>query len=257
MKFQRALMSASTALSMWALFHAPAAATIALDGQLNVVANSYIDGTPTTDQHSVSWSGVPSALNTSASATAIGGANGGDFVTTSGSASATWNSADSGSVTFSNYGWQFSVFNSSSSASNLTQGRGGSDWSYTFTATQNGVITLNYNSSLASGNGFGLWGWDVGFTGSGSGGPTLNASDPTQSGVFSGALVAGNTYTIDLNGNPNISDGNIGNYSGFMNGDFTWSIQGAPAPEAGKGVLTLAVLVLAGALTRARRGLHA
>ncbi len=91
---------------------------------------------------------------------------------------------------------------------------------------------MNYNSSLASGNGFGLLGWSVDFTGTGTGYPVLSALDPTQSGVFTGQLVAGQTYTIGLSGNPNIYvRGQIGDYSGYMNGDFSWSIVGSPVPE--------------------------
>ena len=162
---------------------------------------------------------------------------GNDFITTVGfTAMATWASPNAGTVNFTNYGWTFGVNDPTTtlSAANLVNGRGGDDWTYSFTATQNGKIILDYNSSFAGGTDeFGLWGWGVDFTGSGSGFPVLSAFDPTQSGVFTGILVAGQTYTIGLNGNPNVSvKGPGGDFSGYMDGSFSWSITGGvPEPS--------------------------
>jgi hypothetical protein len=224
MKIRSTLLGAMASLSLVALGSSSASATTALSGSLNAVANASINnGAIATNQQSVSWTGTPTSLSTSVSATQT---NGSDYVTTSGSAVANWNSADSGSVAFTNYGWAFSL-SSGSGASDLTQGRGGDDWTYTFTASQNGQIKLNYNYTLASGNGFGLWGWGVDFSAGGTGAPNLDPFNPTLSGVFTGTLVSGQTYTIGLVGNPNIT-GAGGNYSGYVNGDVTWSITGVP-----------------------------
>ncbi len=219
---------ALAAISITMLVSAPALATTAVSGALNGVANATIDNVTATDNQSQSWVATPGPLSISISATQTEGS---DTLTVSGAATATWDSADSGSVNFSNYGWNFSVFDASESAANLTAGRGGDDWSYTFTATTNGKIVLNYNSSLAGGDGFGLWGWGVDFSGSGSGYPVLSSGDPTQSGSFIGILQAGQTYTIGLNGNPNISDGAFGNYAASMNGEFSWVITTVPEPS--------------------------
>ncbi len=210
-----------------------ASAAVALSGELNIVANSSLGGSGVvSDPHSASWVAIPTTLSTAASATANSGPG---SVVTTGSANATWGSADSGTVTFRNYGWTISNPQNEVAKSDLTGGRAGSDWSYTFTATQNGLFTLTYNI-VADGFTFGLQGWALDWSGSGTGGPTQNVSDPTQSGVFTGTLVAGDTYTIGLNGNPNIQT--AGNLTGHMNGDFSWSISAVPEPS------TWAMLIL-------------
>jgi hypothetical protein len=232
MSLVKPLAGALSALSVLALSGLPAGAATAVSGALNAVANASMNGVPATDLENQSWTGTPTTLSTAVVATAV---NGQDFITTTGLAEAHWASADSGSVLFNEYGWNFSVSdpNSTNLEADLTQGRGGDDWSYTFTATQNGTIVLDYNSIFQGGTDkFGLWGWAVDFTGSGSGFPVLSAFDPTQSGVFTGILVAGQTYTIGLNGNPNISVSNgPANLSGLMAGNFTWEITTSGVPE--------------------------
>jgi hypothetical protein len=238
-----------------ALFVAASAAqaTTPVSGTLNVVANSSINSVLTTDLHTSAWAAVPASLADSASATSI---NGADSVVTSGSASATWASADAGSISFSNYGWNFSVNDptTTETSSNLTQGRGGDDWTYTFTATQNGAISLAYNVTVASGNPFGLWGWSIDWSGTGGGLPVSNPFDPTASGVFTRSILAGQTYTLGLNGNPNVGfSGPSGNYAGAMNGAFDWQIT-TSVPEPTAWTLMIVGFGLAGvALRRHRR----
>jgi hypothetical protein len=245
------------AISLLALATASGAqATTAVSGTLNVVANSTINNVNAPDLHTGSWAVVPANLSESASATAT---NGNDFVTTSGAATANWASADAGSVAFSNYGWHFSVFDSTTTqaSSDLVQGRGGDDWTYTFTATQNGAINMGYNVNVASGNPFGLWGWSIDWSGAGGGLPVSNAADPTASGVFTRSLVAGQTYTIGLNGNPNIGfAGPSSDYAGFMNGNFDWSITSA-VPEPASWALMLLGFGGLGAALRSRRRMAA
>jgi hypothetical protein len=227
------LAGALSALSVFALLGLPAGATTPVSGGLNAVANSRINSSTTTDLQNFSWGAIPAPLSTSVSATAN---NGDDFITTSGSAMATWASPNAGAVTFTNYGWTFSVHDSTTtiSGANLVDGRGGDDWTYTFTATENGKIVLDYNSVFAGGsNPVGLQGWGIDFTGSGSGFPVLVEGDPTQSGVFTGILVAGQTYTIGLNGKPNVFTLGPGeDLSGYMDGSFIWAITGSvPEPS--------------------------
>ena len=246
------MTAAATLVAAISAFAGPAAATTAVSGSLNVVANSTIDATTVTDLQTGGWASVPAGLVENASATVV---NGADFIVTTGSATAGWTSADAGSVHFANYGWNFNVNNPSTTAaaSNLTQGRGGDDWSYTFTATQNGTITLNYNVFPTTGSPFGLWGWGVDWNGGGgSGFPFLNPNNPTQNGVFTAPLVSGQTYTIGLNGNPNVFyQGASGSYAGQMAGDFTWSISGVPEPTAW--ALMLAGTAALGGVVRGRR----
>ena len=245
-------LAASALVGAFAL---PASATTPISGTLNVVANSTLATTTVTDLHFDSWATVPATLTESASAKATAGA---DSVTTSGSAVATWASADSGHVTFSDYGWQFHVADPANApaASNLTQGRGGDDWTYTFTATQNGQINVDYNVAVASGDPFGLWGWAIDWSGPGDGLPVCCAGDPTAFGTFTRAVVAGQTYTIGLNGNPNVFfNGAPGDYSGFMNGQFDFTIVGSGVPEPAAWSLMIVGLGLAGGALRRRRTL--
>jgi hypothetical protein len=232
MRLIKPFTGALSALSVLALSGVPAGATTPVSGSLNAVANSTINTTTATDLQNFSFSTIPATLSTNVSATET---NGNDFITTSGAATANWASPNAGTVTFTDYGWNFSVNDPTTtrSAADLTQGRGGDDWTYTFTATSNGTIVLDYNSSFAGGtDAFGLWGWAVDFNGSGSGAPVLNATDPTQSGVFTGILIAGQTYTIGLNGNPNISTNGPLDISGYMDGSFSWTITGGvPEPS--------------------------
>lgn len=235
----------------------PAYATTPISGTLNVVANSILAGKTVTDLHTGSWAVVPGPLSESATASATVG---GDHVTTSGSGTAVWTSADSGNVQFSNYGWNFQVSDPANAptSADLIQGRGGDDWAYTFTATQNGQISLAYDVSVASGDPFGLWGWAIDWSGAGGGQPPCCASDPTASGTFTRAVVAGQTYTIGLNGNPNVSfNGAPGPFSGFMNGQFDFTIIGSGVPEPGAWTLMIAGLGLAGAALRRRRAFAA
>ncbi|MGZ6015599.1 MAG: PEPxxWA-CTERM sorting domain-containing protein, partial [Phenylobacterium sp.] len=160
-------------------------------------------------------------------------------VATQGAASAPWASATSGSVQYPGYGWDFNVPSSPISGSNLTDARGGanlgaSDWSYTFTATQDGQFTIDY-SVTPNGNPFGLWGWQINCNCSNAGGPSLDAYDPTATGTFVGDIYAGGTYTVTLDGNPNVEfPFQAGNYSGSMDGLFSWSTTGDVAPIAGQ-----------------------
>ena len=255
----KTLMAGVAASAAAMAFSLPASATTAISGAVNVVANSSINNVTTTDgPHSASWSGVPTALGAGAGADAV---NGTDSVATHGRVDATWTSADAGSVTFTNYGWDFDVTDPSTTqaGSDLTQGRGGDDWSYTFQATQNGTIALNY-SVAGIGNTFGLWGWSVDWNGPGGGQLVNNASDPTENGVFTRTLTAGQTYTIGLNGNPNVSfAGATGVYSGDMDGDFSFLITGAGGvPEPATWALMLFGLGGVGAglrLNRSKSGL--
>ncbi|HZZ66745.1 MAG TPA: PEP-CTERM sorting domain-containing protein [Phenylobacterium sp.] len=255
------LAAASAALLAGAAGHAGAA--VSLSGDLNAVANASMNGKPAaTDSASQSFTGAPQTLNTSVNATVTArgfNADHTDYVSSFGTAQATWASANSGAVDFTNYGWDFSVNNQANtpSAADVDFDRPGSgnDWTYTFTATGNGEFVMDYDV-VGTGTVDGLQGWNINFSGPGGGlllTGVLPIPDPTQSGVFTRALVAGQTYTVSLDGNPNIEDGNFSaNFAGSMNGTFDWSIRdGVPEPTCW--ALMLTGFFGMGALLRARR----
>jgi hypothetical protein len=235
-------------------FAVSAHATTAVSGAVNQVANATVGSVTNTNTNNQAWAAVPTTLGGFVSATASNPLTG-DTATVSGLESATWASADAGSVTFTRYGWSLNNNSTPGTEADLIQGRGGPDWTYTFTATSNGTLTMKYNTTLDSGNGFGLWGWSIDVNGN-SLFLVNNPSDPTASGSVSEALVAGQTYTVNLNGNPNIGSNGGLVQDGYMNGQFDWSITGA-VPEPGTWALILLGVGFMGASLRSRRKLAA
>jgi len=243
----------------------PAAAAVALNGEMNAVANAYANGgaTVTSSDHQ-SWSGAPATLNTSVFAQANGGVyrDHNERVSAFGDAQGDWASANAGSVAFTDYGWTFDIHNPNfPNGADLDAGRpgNGADWSYTFKATGDGSFTMAYDVA-GFGDTFGLFGWQIAFSGGGSGGPDLNDhfDDPTASGVFSAAIQSGQTYTVSLYGNPNISAFGQRQIDGSMDGKFDWSIaERGGAPEPASWALMLVGFGGLGASLRRRRAAFA
>jgi hypothetical protein len=224
MKLITCAAPAASALAIVCVGSFPALAATPVSGRLNPGGQAYIAGVEATDSQYKSWSGTPSSLAAGFSATET--SNSGDSVTVSGSAVADWFSADSGTVNFYDYGWNISVFNPVFWAAYLAVD---DDWSYTFTATEDGAIEVQYDLSVVSGNPFGLQGWELNWTGFGVGYP-----QGSPSGTFIGYIVAGRTYTIQLVASSNIDcDCAIGNYSGYLNGTFSWGVVSFPHPPTG------------------------
>jgi hypothetical protein len=228
-------------------------------GSLAVVANVGIGVTnpditaivlsSNTASDSQSWTSVPANLAVSASTST---SYLGDTVSAQGSAVASWASATSGSMTFSNYGWTFNVNNplNTYSEADLVAGRPGSDWAYTFTTSSNATFSMTYDVT-ASGDTFGLWGWPVNGV-SGTGAPVVNAYDPTTSGTFVANLTPG-TYTVSLDSFPNVGAGGS-SASGQMSGQFNWLITTAGVPEpATWAMMLVGIGGLGGAMRSQRR----
>ena len=90
-----------------------------------------------------------------------------------------------GTVNFNDYGWNFSVNNPAITFSEVSLDPLvlGHDWTYRFTATSDGEITLAFDINVASGASLGLLGWQVSFTGPGAaGGPVSTPSTRRRRG---------------------------------------------------------------------------
>ena len=186
------------------------------------------DGISATDSASDSWSGVPTGLSASASASAFSDDLHHGSVFGNGTASF---AADGNSGTFTqNWGW--AGVGVSELETNLAFSTG--DWTYTFTSDVTGSFVLNYNV-VGSGDTFGLQqiylsdNFD-----SQSGVPGGTVFDPTASGTIVGSITAGQTYTVAL-----ANYGNVGAPGGFDQtgsaaGTFDWHIEGVRnVPDTG------------------------
>jgi hypothetical protein len=157
-----------------------------------------------------------------------------------GSVAANWAAdGNSGTVTFTDYGWSVDDDGEEWLVS-LNDHTGGNDWSYTFQADSNGLFSMTYAVSGA-GDLDGLSGWDILWSGSGGDLLLANPNDPAASGTFQRAIVAGQTYTVSLRNGASRSGGDfIEPLSGAMDGSFEFEITGTPVPEPA----TLALLGL-------------
>ena len=139
----------------------------------------------------------------------------GASVDTFANVAASWANASVGSVTFTNVGWN---------TSNVTNGHAladeGLDYNYSFIANASELLTLNYaisgGGSLA---GFGLNGFNASLAGVNGSSSFLNLN---TSGSLSWNLVAGDSYTLDLFNQANISGG-LGTIQELMGGQFDFS----------------------------------
>lgn len=248
---------ASLALFGGLVLAAPASAVTPISGSmdLTVAAGQITSGlfpTYNYDTSADSWSRHSTPLSVSASATKITGLN---AVTSTASGTAIWNSPKSGSVDFTNYGWNI---NSPTLQTSAYLYAGGPDWSYTFVAQRDGALSLDYTVTGGGADTFGLFGWNIGWTGDG-GGQTLtvaNVFSPDQTGTFTRDLVKGETYTISLTNEAGIATSVNVVTNGQMSGQFNWNIvesRSPGVPEPAGWTLMLTGLAGMGAVLRRRR----
>ncbi len=258
-----------------AAFASPAAATVAISGTLHSRVEATIaDPADTSNSvsqfatQSTSWSGAPNSLVLFNGVTA---SLGDDFAQARADfLRATWASADAGSVGLNGLGW--SLQSSSPRLVNISPRDAVTpDWSYTFTATGDGVIDMRYGLDARGGGtdtGFGLGGWDIGWTGAGGGlhiaAPGLAfAGDPNPppdvTGDFSRAVSTGQTYTISVANQARLLAG--GTYAddtfALLDASFSWEIRTTPpvtgVPEPTSWALMLLGFAGLGGAARRRR----
>ena len=158
---------------------------------------------PLTSTGTDSWTGTPTDLTAFAQSGVILPENGVE-VSVNSTTVASW-AADGNSGILTKL-WSWDAAGPATIETN--QGFAAPDWYYSFTADATGTFDMDY-SILASGATFGLYGINVqdDFDSVSGTLPTLDAFDPTQSGEFSGAVTAGNTYYIELVNNGNVTEG--------------------------------------------------
>lgn len=229
-------------------FHIAGALPLSASMQLTQVARADPGGPTVTDHESTSW-GVPlSTLTNSSSATS---SNNTGTIAVAGSGTATWTSANAGTVSFRDYGRTVTT------PGGVMAGFMGSlaippDWQYTFVADATGTFEMTYDVTATGPflGKIGLGGWKIEWSGpEGDDDLFYNALDPTASGIFSAAVIAGDTYTIGLQNHLNA---NGAMSTGSMNGDFDWDITASSTVPEPSSMLLLASAMLGLRLARRR-----
>lgn len=206
------------------------------------------DNDPVSSSDSSSWLGVPT--NLSVNATAVAFADDSHNGTAFGIGSSTFAAdGNSGSV-FLNWGWDGKGVNA------LNTNQLSPNWSYTFTADFTGTFELSYDI-VGSGATFGLQQITLGADTDTFSGPIGgDVYDPTASGLFTGGVTFGQTYTVTLSnfGNEFISLPDTFDSKGSATGHFDWVIKsnGNPVPDSGSTAVLLGLALVGLACVRRR-----
>ena len=268
MKTTRVLACAAGALLAVGLAAAPAQAAKALEGSMFLQAKSVIgfpvQASDTSAPSTGGWTDTPIDLSVSARATATFGDN---TVVTHATESATWLSADRGSVTVTDFGHEFDVSDGSiSQIETLLAGDAGGhqDWSYAFQATGDSVFNLDFDVLGHGDDLFGLGQWQLEFVGDGlefftlSDGFASGTLDNRHTGSFSHALRDGVNYRVSLINLNSLGSFTPNHQSAAMDATFDWSISPvAGVPEPATWALSIMGFGLAGAALRRRHSVPA
>jgi hypothetical protein len=166
--------------------------------------------------------------------------------------SATWTSAEAGFFIIA-WGWAFDAEGFDGPVEARTN-IANYNWRYTFTASGNGTFSGTY-MVLGSGNTFGLQPLSTGddWTSGQLGG---DVSDPTANGSFSVPIVNGQTYSMSIANNGNLSNDTDGFAAeGSAEAIFNWQITYNVVPEPGGWALLLTGFGLTGAMMRRRQAM--
>ncbi len=262
------ILAAGAALAL--VFAAQSAgAAIALDGVVfQQVTAAFSNRDPVTRTGHDAWkvAGVPEDLTAAAAASAEGR---GGAVNASSKITAHWDSADSGSIDYLDHGWSATAVNEGAGDEifRLETSEAAPDWTYAFTATEDGTFDFGFALRTVATDAFGLGVWDLIF----SAGPGseeairfhgLGSGNFDDSGTVSRALLAGHDYRVSLVSRERLTavgDGAFGGRNSTEFSNFTWAINGASsaAPEPSAWALAILGMGLAGATLRRRRALVA
>lgn len=222
-----------------------AQAATAVSASMDLKATVSLNGATDTQVDNATWANPLDSLSVAVDARQLDPNVLHMFANAFGSGGSNWVSADEGSVGFKGLGWQFDVDRLPVSA-DLSQGD--PNWRYVFVADADDVaFSMNFQIS-GVGDVFGLQGWQIRIEGGPEGlrtGAGLYPQDPTQAGTFTASLTAGQTYTVSLVNNANLSAGNGAYIGGAMHGNFDWHIDQRTVPEPGSlGLVACALLGL-------------
>jgi hypothetical protein len=186
------------------------------------------------DSFSDSQGATLNAYSHSLSVTDLNALGGGPLTVTT-SAIASWVNAGQGSVSIFDTGWNFATTAASHALIN-TALTGFDVWTYTFLATADGTFDMAYDV-VGSGAMFGLQGAIIHWSGPGGDLNLTDAFDPAANGVFTRALVSGQSYTVGIGTYSNIfAQGGL-NQVGSFDGQFDWRITSVPEPFSMAGLL--------------------
>jgi len=225
---------------------APAMATTMISNVVSAGTNATLAGVSDPESNTDDLGGAPGTGSASSTSTET---SGDESLQSHNQVSATWLSADSGTITID---WDWTI-NTLVSDWGVTTNEA-TNWSYTFIASGDGTFDLS-GAVTADGYLFGLQPVFVGGNGTGQIGGDVY--DPTGSGSLSFALISGQEYTFTVSNNGNLSSGGEFDDSGSAHGEFDWAINyretGAPGvPEPASWALMVVGLGAVGAIVRRR-----
>lgn len=237
-----------TGIGLMALSMA-AQAALAVSATMRLETSVVLGGAPVGDVSVNGW-GVPlSTLAVTVDTVATDGA--GNRARMVGAGEAVWTDANAGRVAFTGMGWDVAASGVDTAVAFV-----GRNFSYDLTAAAGDTALIVDYLVTASGDRFGLQGWQIEV----EGGPELlqsinllKALDPAVSGQFSASLTPGESYTLWLISPGNVSGPSGFNLSGRMDSVFDWRVASTAVPEPGALPLAALALGLGGWASRRRR----
>jgi hypothetical protein len=198
------------------------------------------EGNHPTDTETAGWTGTPTTLQQGATASA-------DENTAYAFGTSVWAASGNSGFVDLTFGWE--VF----TARSINTNNAPPDWTYTFTADDSGSFQMHYSIFGEGNQQFGL----NGFTISSDlidpmDGPTTNSDDPGTFGLFSGGVIAGDSYTVSISNHGNVPSSVDEFVDVSASGAFIWTISNS-VPDQGSTLIMIGAAVAALVGLQARR----